>query len=246
MKLKSKKNPYILGHRGASGYAPENTLEAFKMALDMGADGIELDVQITKDGQLVVIHDEQIDRTSNGKGLVRDYTLDELRKFNFNNHMDNYEFCQIPTFEEVLQLFCGKDRYINAELKTGIFEYPGIEKQVIEMVHKYNMQDYVFYSSFNFDTMERCRQIDAECYIGLLYDNHPFKALKKAIELKANALHPHYCFVCHPVYMLRAKIHGIEVNSWTINKSLIMRWTKLNGVKTIITNYPNIAIEKFK
>lgn len=81
----------IFAHRGASGYAPENTLEAFALAMEMGADGIELDVQLTKDGEVVVIHDEVIDRVSNGKGLVKDYTLVQLRKFSFDNHMEGYE-----------------------------------------------------------------------------------------------------------------------------------------------------------
>ena len=87
----------IFAHRGASGYAPENTLEAFALAMEMGADGIELDVQLTKDGEVVVIHDEVIDRVSNGKGLVKDYTLVQLRKFSFDNHMEGYENISIPT-----------------------------------------------------------------------------------------------------------------------------------------------------
>ena len=94
----------IFAHRGASGYAPENTLPAFAMAEKQGADGIELDVQLTKDGELVVIHDEKIDRTSTGKGFVRDYTLPELRKMSFCNHMELYSGVKIPTLEEVLDL----------------------------------------------------------------------------------------------------------------------------------------------
>lgn len=94
----------IWAHRGASGYAPENTLEAFKLAIDEKADGIELDVQLTKDKELVVIHDEKIDRTSNGKGYVKDYTLEELKKFNFNYGNEKYEEVKIPTLKEVYEL----------------------------------------------------------------------------------------------------------------------------------------------
>ena len=86
----------IFAHRGASAYAPENTLEAFRLAMEQGADGIELDVQLTKDGELVVIHDETIDRVSNGKGAVRDYTLEELKSFSVSNHFEQYPDVKIP------------------------------------------------------------------------------------------------------------------------------------------------------
>ena len=94
----------VFAHRGASGYAPENTLQAFHLAQEQGADGIELDVQLTKDGEVVVIHDETINRTSTGKGYVRDYTLAELKKFSFHNHMEKYKGVKIPTLQEVLEL----------------------------------------------------------------------------------------------------------------------------------------------
>ena len=94
----------IFAHRGASAYAPENTLEAFRLAMEQGADGIELDVQLTKDGELVVIHDETIDRVSNGKGAVRDYTLEELKSFSVSNHFEQYPDVKIPTLREVLEL----------------------------------------------------------------------------------------------------------------------------------------------
>ena len=94
-------NTKVWAHRGASAYAPENTLEAFKLAVDIGSDGIELDVQLSKDGELVVIHDEEIDRTSNGKGFVKDYTLKELKKFNFNHSNSKYHKVNIPTLKEV-------------------------------------------------------------------------------------------------------------------------------------------------
>ena len=87
----------IFAHRGASAYAPENTLEAFRLAMEQGADGIELDVQMTKDGELVVIHDETIDRVSNGNGAVRDYTLEELKQFSVSNHFEQYPDVKIPT-----------------------------------------------------------------------------------------------------------------------------------------------------
>ena len=124
----------IFAHRGASGYAPENTLEAFRLAMEQGADGIELDVHLTKDGEVVVIHDETLNRTSDGQGKVRDYTLEELKKFSFHNHIEKYKGVQIPTLKEVLDLVENSSMKVNIELKTGIYWYEGIEEKTMEIV----------------------------------------------------------------------------------------------------------------
>ena len=100
--MNTSKYPLIWGHRGASGHAPENTLPAFKMAADMGADGVELDIQMTRDGEIVVCHDETIDRTSSGKGWLKDFTFDELRRLDFSNGNSAYEGVKIPTMEHRL------------------------------------------------------------------------------------------------------------------------------------------------
>ena len=108
-------------HRGFSGKYPENTMLAFQKAYEAGADGIELDVQLTKDGQVVVIHDEKVDRTTNGTGLVRDYTLEELRKLDASYiYTGEMGFNPIPTFEEYCAWVAGTDLVTNIELKTGI------------------------------------------------------------------------------------------------------------------------------
>ena len=117
----------IFAHRGASAYAPENTLPAFELAERQGADGIELDVQLTKDGEVAVIHDEKIDRTGTGEGFVRDFTLAELKSLSFHNQMEEYRGVKIPTLREVLELVKPGNMAVNIELKTGIFWYPGIE-----------------------------------------------------------------------------------------------------------------------
>ena len=139
----------VFAHRGASGYAPENTLEAFALAGEQGAQGIELDVQLTKDGEVVVIHDETIDRVSTGKGAVRDYTLEELRRFSFHNHKKEYEGVQIPTLREVLEQVKPGGMEVNIELKTGIYWYPGLEEKTVELVKAAGMENRVIYSSFN-------------------------------------------------------------------------------------------------
>ena len=135
----------VFAHRGASAYAPENTLAAFRLAEEQGADGIELDVQLTKDGQVVVIHDENIDRTGTGTGAVRDYTLEELRKLSFHNHMEAYEGEKIPTLEEVLTFVKQGRMEVNIELKTGVYWYPEIEKKTIEIVKSDGRTCYLFF-----------------------------------------------------------------------------------------------------
>jgi len=129
-----EKQTLVWAHRGASGYAPENTLEAFRKAIEMGADGVELDVQLTKDGELVVIHDETVDRTSDGSGWVKDFTYARISRFNYNRtHKEGYERAMIPTLEEVYELLKPTGLTINVELKTGVVFYPEIEERVLDL-----------------------------------------------------------------------------------------------------------------
>ncbi|MFI3177565.1 MAG: glycerophosphodiester phosphodiesterase family protein [Eubacteriales bacterium] len=131
----------IWAHRGASGYAPENTLEAFELAIAQGADGIELDVQLTKDGIVVVAHDETIDRVSNGSGRIVDHTFAQLRSYVFHktkpDYKPNHGF-HIPTLEEVYELVQDTELIINVELKTGIVRYEGIEEKVVAITKQMN------------------------------------------------------------------------------------------------------------
>ena len=241
--------PLVLGHRGASGYAPENTIESFKMALDMNSDGVELDVQMSKDGVLVIIHDELIDRTSNGKGWVKDYTFEELRSFNFNNHKEGYEFCYIPTLEEVLELFKGTGKLINIEIKSNIINYPDIVKKTIDMVRKHEMQDQVLYSSFNHQSCLEVEAYDQDAYVGFLYEDGFLNVPEYVKENHGDALHPALYFLLDPLYMPRARKNGLEVNVWTINEEYQMELGCKLGITSIITNYPDKAlkiVEKYK
>ena len=127
----------VWAHRGASAYAPENTLEAFLLAAEQGADGVELDVQLTKDGEMVVVHDEEIDRVSDGSGFVKDYTLAELKILNFNKTHPEYQDVKIPTLREVYEALKPTGMTINVELKTGIFWYKDLEKKLRETEYVY-------------------------------------------------------------------------------------------------------------
>ena len=153
-------NTKIWAHRGASGYAPENTLESFELAIEQKADGIELDVQMTKDGELVVIHDETIDRTGNGTGRVQDHTLKELKALNFNKTHPEYASAKIPTLREVYELVKPSGITVNVEMKTGVYFYPGICGKVLELAEEMGMKERIWYSSFNHSTLVALKKLD--------------------------------------------------------------------------------------
>ncbi|MBQ7497490.1 MAG: glycerophosphodiester phosphodiesterase, partial [Selenomonas sp.] len=162
----------VWAHRGASGwdrqYAPENTMPAFQKALEMGADGIELDVQLTKDGEIVICHDERIDRTSRGQGYIRDYTLAELKKIDFGKPHVEYGFVEIPTLGEFFQFFKPTNLKLNIELKTGVLYYEDIEEKTYKLAEEYGLNDRIIYSSFNHYSVEKLKNICPEARIGLL------------------------------------------------------------------------------
>ena len=140
----------VMAHRGYSGKYPENTMLAFEEAAKTGADGIELDVQLTKDGQVVGIHDERIDRTTDGSGWVKDYTYEELKKFNAARVKgDQFGFQPIPSFEEYCAWAKNQSLFTNVELKTSIIYYPEIEEKTIALIRKYGLEDRIIFSSFN-------------------------------------------------------------------------------------------------
>lgn len=162
-------NTKVWAHRGASGYAPENTLEAFELAAKQKADGVELDVQLSKDGELVVIHDEIIDRVTDGKGKVKDYTVRELKSFKANQTHPEYANSVIPTLAEVYDLLKPTGLEINVELKTGIYFYPDIEKKLLKLAREKGMEEKLWYSSFNHYSLIRMKELEPSVRTGILY-----------------------------------------------------------------------------
>ena len=237
-----KEKTKVWAHRGASGYAPENTLDAFRKAVEMGADGIELDVQMTKDGELVVIHDETIDRVSNGKGWVKNYTYEELKKFNFNKTHLEYTKEEIPTLEQVYLLIKPTNLTINVEIKTGIVFYPGIEERVLELTERLGMKERVIYSSFNHYTIRKIKELDPQAKTGMLYEDGIIDAVDYACDVvKADALHPAGYNVFYPGFLERCRERKRLLHVWTINEEKHMRMLCEAGVDALITNYPDIA-----
>ena len=233
----------IFAHRGASGYAPENTLEAFALAMEMGADGIELDVQLTKDGGVVVIHDEVIDRVSNGKGLVKDYTLVQLRKFSFDNHMEGYENISIPTLKEVLELVKASKMEVNIELKTGIYWYLGLEEKVLEIVKNREMHKRVIYSSFNHYSVQKIKELDQKAETAYLYSDVILNVENYAKGTGVCGLHPAVYHLKMADFMERYKESGCKIRVWTVNDAQDMRFFIQNELEAGITNYPDEALK---
>ena len=232
----------IWAHRGASGYAPENTIPAFKLACLQRADGIELDIHLTKDGHLVVAHDETIDRCSNGTGRIADKTLKELLKYDFSNHMSDYHNTRIPTLEEVLLQAKGSGMTVNIEIKTGVVDYKGIEEKALNMVHKLGMSKRVIFSSFNHFSLQKLKQIDNTMPIGLLYSEGMVDPHIYAQYIGAQAIHPFYYNLAAPCIKKKCSESGILINPWTVDSEEHLGWMFKEGVNAVITNYPDVAL----
>ena len=235
--------PLVWAHRGASGYAPENTLAAFQKAVDLGADGVELDIQLTKDDQIVVIHDEMIDRTSDGKGWVKDYTLEELRAFNYNRTKPEYKHADIPTMREVFELLKPTGLFINIEIKTGVVFYEKIEEKILALAKEMGMEDRVCYSSFNHYTVRRIHELKPDAEVGFLYADGPIDMPSYGVKHGVNALHPALYNLQYDGFVKECKEKGLKLNVWTVNERPYMEMCCQYGVDAIITNYPDIAKE---
>ncbi len=231
----------VWAHRGASAYAPENTMIAFEKAIQMGADGIELDVQMTKDGQLVVIHDETINRTSNGRGYVSQYTLDELRKYNFNNGFKTNKPINIPTLEEVYKYMGITSLMINVELKNSIMEYKGMEEKVIDLARKMKLEERIIYSSFSRESIAKIRKLAPDAKVGILYIGRWQEVQSYAKQIGITALHPSFKTVKERILVQSAKENGLAVHVWTVNKGRDMAYLVRKQVEAIITDKPDIC-----
>lgn len=235
------KNVKVYAHRGASAYAPENTLPAFQLAEEQGADGIELDVHLTKDGELVVIHDEKLDRTTNGVGLVRDYTLAELKRFCADNGMPGFADARIPTLREVLEQVKPGRMLVNIELKTGILWYEGIEKKTLDLVAELGMQDRIIYSSFNHYSIAEVRRLAPEAQTAYLFGDIPCDIEQYAAQRGVGGLHLGLYCVKMGNLLKTYLDSGLAVRVWTVNGAEDLRWLMEEGAD-VITNDPKLAL----
>jgi len=218
-----------IGHRGARAYEPENTLRSFKKALEIGVDAVEFDVRKTKDNQLVVIHDADVKRTTNGKGLVSELTLKEIKDYSTEKGE------KIPTLKETLE-FLGKKVKIVIELKET-----GVENQVLSMVHENELQKNVIIVSFIEEALRTVRELDKEVETGLIYVKHK-NPVKAGLEVKASYLLPLYRFT-HTANVQKAHENGLKVIVWTVNKPEEVAKYAKKGVDGIASDKPDILVQ---
>lgn len=231
----------IFAHRGCSGVYPENTLAAFEAASKLPIEGIELDVHLSKDGELVVIHDELVDRTTNGKGFVKDMTSEELRQLDAGSwKAADFNGERIPFLHEVLTIFVETDHVLNIELKSDIFPYPGMADRVMELVQKLGFEERVILSSFDHEVLryvsETYPQIHTACLtMEVMVD---FPAYLKTIPAPdAHVLFP--TALRQMGQELRAA--GIPIRAFTVNDKVYADMLEKAGVEAIFTDFP----EKF-
>ncbi len=230
----------IFAHRGYSAVFSENTMTAFVEAEKAGADGIELDVQLTKDGEPVIIHDEKVDRTTNGKGLVKDFTLNEIRKLNADKREGKNE--PIPTLTEVLEWLQTNQLICNIELKNGTYPYEGMEEKVIQLVRSCGLQERIIFSSFNHYSLVYCYRLAPEIEIAPLYSGRIFMPWIYAKSLRARAIHPNFKGLTDDI-IKKSMESDIAVRPYTINKTGDMEHLFKLNCSAFITDDPVKAIK---
>lgn len=229
--------PLIIAHRGSAGEAPENTIAAFRLALEQQCDAIELDVHLSKDGEIIVCHDATVDRTTNGTGSIHEMTVEQLKALDAGSWFDaKFAGEQIPLLEEVFDLV-PPHIMINVEVK-----YPyghEIEAKLVELMRKKNRIENVVVSSFDFKSLLMLKGIEPEVKIGLLYNTNFVRHRDAAVimQVPVYSLHPNMQRIGKED-IADAKSHGLQVYPYTVNKDEHMRLAIDCGVSGIITDYP--------
>ncbi|MBF8438102.1 glycerophosphodiester phosphodiesterase [Halanaerobiaceae bacterium Z-7014] len=232
----------ILGHRGAMGSAPENTLPSFRKAIEESADGVEFDVQLSADGLPVVIHDEALDRTTNAEGPVNALTARELRELDAGSFFSSeFNGANLPLLKEVLEVIQDMD-IINLELKNGNIRYEGMEEKVIGLTREYGVFDKTIFSSFNHYSIKKIKEIEPAARTGVLYMAGIYRPWEYAKKLGAEAIHPFYAATV-PEIVEECHKHDMAVNAFGANDDSVIRQLLMMNVDAIITDYPARARE---
>ncbi len=228
----------IYAHRGNSSKYPENTLIAFESAIKVGTDGIETDVHLTKDGVLVITHDEEISRVSNGHGMVKDLTLEELRQYDFGLWKgEEFRGQQILTLDDFLDLMENNKILLNIEIKMGFILYPGIEEKLYEKIKTRGFLERTIFSSFNHYSLAMIREMDSQAKTGALYQSGLYEPHLYAKTFGASALHPHF-MAFDAVLLKTCHERNLLVNLWTVETLEQAQKFETIGIDGIITDYP--------
>lgn len=221
-------------HRGVMALQPENTMSAFRLALDTGADGIETDVHLTKDGELVLIHDETLERTTDGNGMVSSYTLDELRRFNAGVRYSQQEV--IPTLQELLELVRGESIRLNLEVKTDVLRYVGIESRLLDTIESSGIDpSRVLFSSFNHETIHRLKKMRPDIEAAILLAQPLYDTVGYLESVGADSVHPHIERITDEEIRWLQQ-HGVPVRPYTIKTDAQLERCRSLQVDAIFVN----------
>ncbi|MDD6061333.1 MAG: glycerophosphodiester phosphodiesterase family protein [Oscillospiraceae bacterium] len=241
----------IIAHRGANQYAPQNTIPAFQKAIALGADGLETDVHVTRDGALVLCHNYSIDETSNGLGNISEYTLKDLKSLDFGASFSRkFRGTPLPSLDEFLEL-CKRSplKIMNIELKSPKMDEHGIVRKTLEAVERFGLLDRLLISSFDPTLLAQAKALEPDCRTALLYPTpqnaipfylHPPYGLVQKIG--ADAVHPFHGFVSAAMVRHFHKM-GVRVHPWTVNSPSAVRKLLVCGVDGIITDRPRDVAE---
>ncbi len=220
----------VIAHRGASVYVPENTMLAFEKAIEQGCDMIEIDIHATKDGELAVIHDETLDRTTNRKGRICDFTFEELRT------VDAGEGQRIPSLQQVIDLVSGKVGLV-VELKE-----PGLERRIVEHLSKSSITDQIIVTSFFHSAVHQVKSLFPQVRTAVITYSQPIDTNRLAIDARADAL---WIFRRYVTEEMVASAHqaGLELYVWYVNDAEEMRRIARLGVDGILTGRPDTLRE---
>ena len=228
----------IYAHRGCSGTYPENTIAAFKAAASLPIHGVEFDVHMTKDGELVVIHDELINRTSNGKGFVKDLTLKALKAYDFGQWFSpRFKGETIPTLRETLYVFKDTHHHINIELKSDVFPYEGMEEKVLEMLREYRLEERVVISSFNHEMIQHVKELAPHIETAILFMEVMIAPHNYATVVGADAIHAFFPTALRKMGK-EVVASGRQFRVFTVNEARYADILQAIGVQAIFTDYP--------
>ncbi len=220
---------YVVGHRGAAGVEPENTIRGFRYAVELGVDYCECDVHLTKDNRLIVMHDETVDRTTNGTGAIRDLSFAEIRS------LDAGKGEQVPTLDEVLEVL--RDKVILLiELKGA-----GVEEQAVQIVKEMQMDSQVMFTCFHLDRIRKVKSLDSSLKVGAIFGNPPEDASQQALDAGASGIGIHYKNLCKEM-VEDAHRHGLDVRAWNPDTVPEMQAMIELGVDGVSSNRPDLLI----
>jgi glycerophosphoryl diester phosphodiesterase len=236
--------PLVIAHRGASLLAPENTLAAFRLAADLGADAIELDAKLTVDGHVVIHHDLTLDRTTTGRGYLKDCTLEELQRVDAGSHFDaTFVGERIPSLRDVF-LEVGDKLLINVELTNYGTPFDALPEAVVELISEFNLEQRVLLSSFSPLSLMKTRRLAPDIPLGLLINDRQPSWLISFLQWISphEALHPHLTVVNREM-IHQGHARGRNINVWTVNEPVEIQALEELGVDGIITDAPDTARE---